>query len=299
MFRFVSKFIILCTLALVVGNFAFGLTENNVPVKLEYKLKEGDKLNYRITIEGETTTLAQDNKTYSSSFQSYYSVIQEVSDMDDKGTITISHFYEAGFDEKDNIITRSPLMHKKMLVKMLKNGQITGIDDEEIRGKGITQSGYKNDKIIEQLSGFFPDTAIKKGDFWEQKLKIADFGLQDEPVVAKSKNILLGFESIKGYDCAKISSKYSYPVSYKTVHESHNKPVIVKGKKEFDTIIYFAHEEGIMVGTVTDITVVLMQFLAAEDEKMSQLHMAVAESKAPLIKRIDLKMKKISELLVP
>lgn len=96
----------------------------------------------------------------------------------------------------------------------------------------------------------FPKQALKVGDEWTRDSAIELPNNEKIPVKVTSK--LIGYEHYDGYDCAKIESKYDYPIKL-TIDDKINGKLTLEGKESGTMIVRFAYKVGKMIRTEGDI----------------------------------------------
>jgi len=97
----------------------------------------------------------------------------------------------------------------------------------------------------------FPKTPLKVGDEWTRVTAIELPNNEKVPVKVTSK--LLGYERYDNYDCAKIETKYVYPVKI-VLDDKTNGKLTLEGKESGAMIVRFAYKEGKMIRTEGDVT---------------------------------------------
>lgn len=87
----------------------------------------------------------------------------------------------------------------------------------------------------------FPDRALKQGECWTSDCSVGtpETGLSE----AKVTSTLLGYEKCDDYDCAKIETKYDYPVRLTFSDDVYGK-LRLDGKESGCIITRFAFKEG-------------------------------------------------------
>jgi len=96
----------------------------------------------------------------------------------------------------------------------------------------------------------FPKKALAVGEEWTRECSLDLPGSEKLPVKVNCK--LLGYEKCDGYDCAKIETKYDYPVKI-TLDDKANGKLSLEGKESGAMITRFAYKEGKMIRTEGDI----------------------------------------------
>lgn len=96
----------------------------------------------------------------------------------------------------------------------------------------------------------FPKQELKVGDTWthDYTLDIPD----NEKVTVKVNSKLLAYEKCDGYDCARIETKYDYPIKF-VLNDKVNGRLVLEGKESGTVITFFAFKEGKMIRTEGDI----------------------------------------------
>lgn len=96
----------------------------------------------------------------------------------------------------------------------------------------------------------FPKNAVKVGDEWERDY-IITVG-ENGKITTKAKSKLVGYEKCDGYDCAKIETKYEYPVKYEIVDKVNGK-LKLDGSESGVINVRFAYGLGKMIRSEADI----------------------------------------------
>jgi hypothetical protein len=96
----------------------------------------------------------------------------------------------------------------------------------------------------------FPKQPLKVGDQWTRDCTIEIPNNEKVPVKVTSK--LIGYEHYDGHDCAKIESKYDYPVKL-TIDDKDNGKLTLEGKESGVMVMRFAYKEGLMIRTEGDV----------------------------------------------
>lgn len=97
----------------------------------------------------------------------------------------------------------------------------------------------------------FPKQALKVGDEWTRDSAIDLPNNEKVPVKVTCK--LLGYERCDGYDCARVESKYEYPVKL-TIEDKTSGKLTLQGKESGLMVMRFAYKEGMMIRTEGDVT---------------------------------------------
>lgn len=95
----------------------------------------------------------------------------------------------------------------------------------------------------------FPKNAVKVGDEWTRDYNAA---VGEDKLAAKVKSKLVGYEKCDGYDCAKIETKYDYPVKYEIVDKVNGK-LKLEGNESGVINTRFAYVQGKMIRSEADI----------------------------------------------
>jgi hypothetical protein len=96
----------------------------------------------------------------------------------------------------------------------------------------------------------FPKTAVKIGDEWTRDYSVTVN--ETDKITAKAKSKLVGYEKCDGYDCAKIETKYDYPVKYEIADKINGK-LKLEGKESGVINTRFAYGVGKMIRSEADI----------------------------------------------
>lgn len=97
----------------------------------------------------------------------------------------------------------------------------------------------------------FPKTPLKVGDEWTRVTAVELPDNEKVPVKVTSK--LLGYENYDNYDCAKIETRYDYPIKI-VLEDKTNGKLTLEGKESGAMIVRFAYKEGKMIRTEGDVT---------------------------------------------
>jgi len=90
-------------------------------------------------------------------------------------------------------------------------------------------------------SAIFPDKEVEVGNSWSEEYELTVPVGEDSKLRRSFQYTLLGFEEYKDYYCAKLLTEGSFEALVNT-------DVLMKQTAEVKGIIYFAYNEGVMVG---------------------------------------------------
>lgn len=96
----------------------------------------------------------------------------------------------------------------------------------------------------------FPTKPLKTGDEWTREYTM-DLPESDK-ITFKATSKLAGYEKCDGYDCAKIETKYEYPVKLE-IEDKTNGNLKLEGKESGTIMTRFAYKEGRMIRSEGDI----------------------------------------------
>lgn len=97
----------------------------------------------------------------------------------------------------------------------------------------------------------FPREAVKMGDEWSREYPLES--PEGDKLTVRTTSKLLDYEKCDGYDCAKIRTKYDYPIKLVVDDKDHGK-LRLEGKESGEIVTHFAFKEGKMVRSEGDIT---------------------------------------------
>ncbi|MCK4648606.1 hypothetical protein KAT51_03690 [bacterium] len=231
------------------------LPKETESVKLEYKYKKGDIVKYKLTsfVTTEMETVPGAEK---SEHKVNLLLIQKITNVSSDGLINMELILDKGFIEQFGIKKSYP-SGTSVSAKMLKNGQfLAGGGWDELADKLIVQE-VDFGKPTQQLSGSLPEREVKVGNSWVQKIKVFPFGMS--PTIVEIRHTLVGFENVKGFNCAKIKSNYTVPLAGKAKSKLEDREIIsmLKGKSTIEIVTYFAYQEGRDVRTETNSNIVM------------------------------------------
>jgi len=161
------------------------------PVKLEFKMAEGEAVNYKVNMTMESTMTQKEGKPQSNKSEVEMMMTQTCKKVDPDGTMTIEVKMGKGKMIMDG--QEQPINEEKtMTMKMKKNGEI--VETEE-------------NMPLEQVK--LPDKEVKKGDTWEGSSKVPGPSQPNEKGEEPKLVYKFTFDNLDklgDYDCAVIKS---------------------------------------------------------------------------------------------
>lgn len=195
-----KQFILIISIIIIIGTMGISqLSADRGEVRLEYKLKPGEqfikKINLAFKIAGESTGESQ--------FTILCPVNSIVSDISADGLIEVFALYSPQVTDaiRDKMDEREELQQTMSLLEieemsMRKDGSVVELTSE----LNIDETPLAFKEYFE-LIGILPPKTVRAGDTWEQKI--------NDPLVGQMevKSTLVDFETVKGYDCAKLEGE--------------------------------------------------------------------------------------------
>ncbi|MCL5773839.1 MAG: hypothetical protein M1536_05605 [Firmicutes bacterium] len=189
-------------------------------ILLEYKMKKGESLQYKVIVYTD-----QDFKMTDQNFtqEALMEMVmrQKASDVASDGSMNMDVTIESGSLKREGEELELPTVGSIINMKMQKNGT-------------VTQSSV--DFPYQQPP--FPSSPVKKGESWNGESRITIPG-KDQPETLNYTYTLVGTGKINGHDCAEI--KVSCPQKEIELNESTRQVLSASG------ITYFAYKEGKLV----------------------------------------------------
>ncbi|MBF0408498.1 MAG: hypothetical protein HQM10_14195 [Candidatus Riflebacteria bacterium] len=214
--RLSTLLVVLFFLGLVAGASA------QDKVLLQYSPKPGTTTKYKMNLQGTTVVTAM-QRAQKTELKTDMGIEQKITGVDPKGNIEMATTITDGSITVNGTPTPLPAVGQVIKVKMAKNGEV-------ISSEGMdSQTNFQNMQIK------FPEKPTGIGESWEATISPNP----QLPIPLKVKYTLLGFETVDGFDCAKLESVVTTDKG--GAAGSINLNVKANGK------IWFAHKDGIMV----------------------------------------------------
>ena len=219
-------------------------------VKLEYKVKKGDVLRYKqiTTAKVEFKMANRKPETVSIKKEMYQTI--KIEDIDNKGVAQANETIEAVIEQEKVEEKTSEFFdfsNRPILTSITKQGKTEAKNWEECKAI-FAELGLPS--ITDQFFPLLPEKKVKVGDSWTNDAQLTSLFFDTPPLTIQYKNSLVGFEKMKGYDCAKILRVGSIEVPIqkgKVLISKFGKKTEVtiknsKIKRELTT--HFAYKEG-------------------------------------------------------
>ncbi|MDQ7822887.1 MAG: hypothetical protein RDV48_08850 [Candidatus Eremiobacteraeota bacterium] len=200
-------------------------------IQLEYKMKKGEEIRYKTTVDSEQTIKEGDQKQEMVSHLEMV-MLQKCSDVAADGTMTVDVVIESGTLKREGAEEPIPNVGQVISMKMKKNGEISQTSVQ----MDFTQPA-------------FPTKKIAKKEKWTADSKVNIPG-RPEPIKLDYNYILWDFVKKEGHETVEI--KVSCPDTKIELQEGVEQVLSATGTT------YFAHKEGMLimseVETKTDIS---------------------------------------------
>ena len=214
-------------------------------VKLEYKLGQGDLSKYKTIVES-TTEINEEGETKTINSVMEMITTQTITSVVADGSMGVEVAIDEATLKRDGEELPVPSVGQKIPMKMKKNGEVS-----QMGGAGAGAGG--------QTHASFPEEIVGVGDVWSGESNIEIPGT-NKSVVLKTNHKLEAFETVKGYECARI--KVNTPETKIPLQEDVEQTIIVEGTTLFD------HKEGRLVSSVAE-TKTWMNLPAGQSVKTS------------------------------
>ena len=224
--RFAVVFGVLYLCLVATSAFASG------KVLLQYSPKPGTTTKYKLEIRGATTVTAM-NRAQKTDLETLMSLTQKITGVDAKGNVSMQTEITQGTITVNKVPTPLPVTGQVIKVKMAKDGEV-------LESEGMDQQGN-----FQQMQIKFPNRPIGVGETWETVINPNP----QLPIPLKVKYTLVGFETVDGYECAKLQS---------IVTTDNGQAGSISLNVKADGKIWFAHKEGIMVKNEVVSTMVMI-----------------------------------------
>lgn len=206
-------------------------------ITLEYKMKKGEELRYKTTVESEQSVQEGDNKAERKTLLEMV-MLQRCTEVTADGTLGVDVIIESGFLKSEGEQEELPDKGKTISMKMKKNGEIvqTNVD-------------------LPFSQPPFPSNAIKKKEKWTGESKVQIPTEPPKTITLTYNYILWDLAKVEGHECVEI--KVSCPECTIDLGKDEQGKEIKQILSATGTT-YFAHKEGMLikseVETKTDIT---------------------------------------------
>lgn len=188
---------------------------NGRKVKLEYKLKSGDVSKYKTKVES-NTDIDEGGETKSVNSIMEMMTTQKITRVSSDGSMGVEVVIDSANLKRDGEELPVPSVGQTIPMNMKKNGEVIQT------GAGASGSG---------THASFPEHQVGASDTWSGESKIEIPGT-NKSVILKTNHILESFETVKGYDCAKI--KVTTPETSIPLQDDISQTIVVDGTTYFD-----------------------------------------------------------------
>jgi len=213
-------------------------------VVLQYTPKPGTTTKYKLEIQGATTVTAM-GRSQKTDLETFMALTQKITGVDPKGNVSMETKIDEGTITVNKTPTELPVKGQVIKVKMAKNGEV------------LESEGMDQQTNFQQMQIKFPDKPVGVGDSWESAINPNP----QLPIPLKVKYTLVGFETVDGFECAKLQSVVT---TEQGDAGSINLNVRADGK------IWFAYKDGIMVKNevVSKMTMTMENDIGGKKEKI-------------------------------
>jgi len=201
-------------------------------IYLEYKMKQGEVLRYKTTVQSEQTLQEGSQHATGTSLMEMV-MVQKATEVTTEGTMGVDVTIEA--------------------VGLKRDGEAVAFEEgQDPTGKTVSMKMKKNGEVVQTSMDLpfsqppFPSRAIKKGETWTGDSKIPVPITNENGEVTGHREVTLryhyslwDFTRVQGYDCAEI--RVSCPESTIPLHDKIEQRISATGTT------YFAHREGRLV----------------------------------------------------
>lgn len=225
----------------------------NPPEKLQiaYKLVDGQVNRYQVQVTSKGTYRLLNSKKEQT--------LDTVTDMQFRQSVKAAEegLYKVQWSLQSGAVTMpkfgvSDITLPDMVYTMDDSGVVTKVTGIE---KLALLPGKPQQKSLATMFGQmsfqgFPKKALKVGDEWTKEYTVA-IG-ENEKITAKTTSKLVGYEKCDGFDCAKIETKYDYPIKLDIVDKANGK-LRLEGRESAVINTRFAYTQGKMIRTEAEI----------------------------------------------
>jgi len=262
------------------------------PVELRYKYSPGDKYIYSMTADGRgnvTTSVAGAAVAGEDAVQDIpvnmgvrMMLTTKVAGVSDDGLATLeTQIGQYRISQSDEIVVDYDVEKGRKegctadVIEMLAQPLKMKVDPQggvsEVTGLqklNDLSPQFDLSQLISQMQQPWPEKAVKTGDTWTQELPFLSTAKDGENKTAMPLNHfeMLGYEEVKGLNCAKIKSRFSGDITELMKGLLSGLPApsaqIDLMFMKMDSVLFFAPKEGILVG---------MKFKIDQDMRMSMI----------------------------
>lgn len=204
---------------------------DNGKVKLEYNLRDGEKLQYKTHVISNHKLTEKENPPLTQASTLDMLMVQVSRGLDTEGLFLVDVVIEDGKISRDGSEEALPNKGQKISMKMKKDGEIVHSSEN-----------------VPYSQPPFPSHPVSTGEGWTGESKI-DLEGKPDPVIIKYQYTMTGFENILGYNCAVIEAKS--PETLVELEPGVNQKLIATGKT------YFAHSIGRLIKSVVETDTVI------------------------------------------
>lgn len=226
-------------------------------INLEYKMKQGETLRYKTTVQSQQT-LQEGSQSATGSSLMEMVMMQRATDVSAEGTMGVDVTIET--------------------VNLKRDGEAVQFDQgQDPTGKTVSMKMKKNGEVVQTSMDLpfsqppFPSRPIKKGETWTGDSKIPVPITNEKGEVQGHREVTLryhyslwDFTRVQGYDCAEI--RVSCPESTIPLQDKVEQRISATGTT------YFAYKEGRLVKSEVQTD---SQISAAEVSIKNQIHVQV------------------------
>ena len=215
----IKRFALVLGVLLFVGVAFSAMAADSV--LLQYNPKPGTTTKYKMHINGTTVVTAM-QRAQKTDLETDMAIEQKVTGVDKDGKVDMTTTITEGTITVNKTPTQLPAIGQVIRVKMAKNGEV------------LESEGMDQQSNFQQMQIKFPAKPVAVGESWEAVINPNP----QLPIPLRVKYTLVGFETVDGYECAKLASVVT---TDKGEAGSISLDVKAEGK------IWFAHKDGIMV----------------------------------------------------
>jgi hypothetical protein len=148
-----------------------------------------------------------------------------------------------------------PVIGKSFDMMLSVRGAESGLDDAEGIEYSMGMAGMRS--IKPDFEAFFPDLPEQRVKIWDtwpsaDTITIKDSGM-DVKIISENLNVLEGFETINGRECAKVTADVVGSVTGEGMQGGAN--LEFEGEMTGKDVWYFDYTEGVLVKSSSDISV--------------------------------------------
>lgn len=258
--------------------FLAGLATAAGPIKLRYKFKKGESLDYRMVMDQDMdiTSEAMPGMGQKISMKMIIEMYQKTLETKPKGAKVEIGFkkFDAEMEMGGNkmpIPGMESMKKLRMTMDMSDRGEMGEpelVNPDEV-GQQARQMAEQMKKSMNQNSLVFPDKALKPGDTWtfEQDIPAELPGAPDLKMKLKSKFKLVGIEKVKGKMCAKVRADVNLSLHGEASQGGVPLKADMEGSGSGENL--FAIKEGKMISSEANFNVAGDVVASAQGQKVA------------------------------